>query len=149
MASFWHINGVKCKVQSFLVNALVLIIITETSVHIKCMIWLDLWTLMLLCLKQSIFFQLGKSTMELSSIVLEIPNYAYKTLSRNLIGCSTLSQENCRLIGWYWKIVRTKLWTLTCPIPKSNRPWKVFQKYSHMSSQGHAFDVKRSVFDDE
>ena len=37
--------------------------------------------------------------MELSSIVLEIPNYAYKTLSRNLIGYSTLSQEYRNPIG--------------------------------------------------
>ena len=26
--------------------------------------------------------------------------------SRNPIGCSTLSQEYCKLIGWFWKIVR-------------------------------------------
>ena len=32
-------------------------------------------------------------TSELSSHVLEIPNDAYTTLSRNLIGCSTLSQD--------------------------------------------------------
>ena len=38
-------------------------------------------------------------TLELSSVVLEIPNDAYKTLSRNLIGCSTLSQEYYKLIG--------------------------------------------------
>ena len=37
--------------------------------------------------------------LELSAIVLEIPNDAYTTLSRDLIGCSTLSLENCRLIG--------------------------------------------------
>ena len=30
--------------------------------------------------------------LELSSIVLEIPNDAYTTLSRNMIGCSKLSQ---------------------------------------------------------
>ena len=30
---------------------------------------------------------------DLSSHVLEFPNDAYTTLSRNLIGCSTLSQE--------------------------------------------------------
>ena len=34
----------------------------------------------------------------------------------NLIGCSKLSQEYCRLIGWYWKIIRKQLCTLTCPI---------------------------------
>ena len=34
-------------------------------------------------------------TLELSSIVMEIPNDAYITLSRNLIGYSTLSQEYC------------------------------------------------------
>ena len=37
--------------------------------------------------------------LELSSYVLEIPNYAYTTLSQNLIGYSTLSQGYCRLIG--------------------------------------------------
>mgnify|MGYP001796864326 CR=1 FL=1 len=36
-------------------------------------------------------------TLELSSIALEIPDDAYTTLSRNLIGCSTLSQEYCKL----------------------------------------------------
>ena len=36
---------------------------------------------------------------ELSSIVLEIPNDAYTTLSQNLNGCSTLSQEYSKLIG--------------------------------------------------
>ena len=55
-------------------------------------------------------------TLELSFIVLEIPSDAYTTLSRNLNGCSTLSQEYCKLIGWYWKIMRRHLWTLTCPI---------------------------------
>ena len=52
------------------------------------------------------------------SIMLEIPNDAYTTLSRNLIDCSTLSQEYCKLIGWYWKIMKRQLWTLTYPIPK-------------------------------
>ena len=32
-------------------------------------------------------------TLELSVLVLEIPNDACTTLSRNLIGCSTLRQE--------------------------------------------------------
>ena len=51
-------------------------------------------------------------------LVLEIPNDAYTTLSPNLIGCSTLSQEYCKLISWYWNIMRRQLWTLTCPIGK-------------------------------
>ena len=38
-------------------------------------------------------------TLELSSIVSEIPNDAYTTLGRILIGCSTLSQKDCKLIG--------------------------------------------------
>ena len=37
--------------------------------------------------------QQGMLTLELSVLVLEIPNDAYTTLSRNLIGCSTLRQE--------------------------------------------------------
>ena len=41
-------------------------------------------------------------TLELSSIVLEIPNNAYTTLSRNLIGYLTLSQEYCEP---YWLIL--------------------------------------------
>ena len=36
----------------------------------------------------------------LTLAVLEIPDYRYTTLSRNLIGCSSLSQEYCKLIGW-------------------------------------------------
>ena len=36
---------------------------------------------------------------ELSSFLLEIPNDAYKLLSRILIGCSLLNQEGCKLIG--------------------------------------------------
>ena len=34
-------------------------------------------------------------------LVLEIPKNAFTTLSQNLIGRSTLSQENCKLIGLY------------------------------------------------
>ena len=41
--------------------------------------------------------------LELSSIKLEIPNDAYTTLNGDLIGCSTLSQEYCKLIGKYRK----------------------------------------------
>ena len=37
----------------------------------------------------------GLLALELSSAVLEIPNDACRTLSQNLIGCSTLSQEYC------------------------------------------------------
>ena len=42
---------------------------------------------------------LGVSTLELSAHVLEFPNDAHTTLSQNLIGCSTLNQEYCKLIG--------------------------------------------------
>ena len=39
--------------------------------------------------------------LEWSSSTLEIPNDAYTTtLSQNLIGCSTLSQEYSKIIGW-------------------------------------------------
>ena len=33
-----------------------------------------------------------------------------------LIGCSTLSQEQCNLIDLYWKLMRRQLWTLSWPI---------------------------------
>ena len=42
---------------------------------------------------------MGHVTLELSSIVMGVPNDAYTTLSLNLIGCLTLSQEYCKLIG--------------------------------------------------
>ena len=35
----------------------------------------------------------GILALELSSYVLDIPNDFYTTMSQNLIGCSTLSQE--------------------------------------------------------
>ena len=50
-----------------------------------------------------------------STYVLEIPNDAYTTLIRNLIGCSTLSQMLCKVIVCCWEIIRRQLWTLTCP----------------------------------
>ena len=40
----------------------------------------------------------GTLTLELSSMVLEIPNDAYTTLIRNLVGRETLNQEYCELI---------------------------------------------------
>ena len=60
--------------------------------------------------------QYGRLSLELFSIVLEIPNDAYTTLSQNLIGCSAFSWEYRKLIGWYWKTMRRELWTSTCPI---------------------------------
>ena len=53
--------------------------------------------------------------LELSSCVFEIPDdaYACTTLSQNLIGCTTLSQEYSKLIGCYWKIMRKQL---SCPV---------------------------------
>ena len=35
-------------------------------------------------------------------------------LNWNLIGCSTLSQDYCQLIGLYWKIIRSQQWTSSC-----------------------------------
>ena len=48
-------------------------------------------------------------------ISLEIPNEAYMLHSQFLIGCSLLSEEWCKLIGWYWRIMRRQVNTLTCP----------------------------------
>ena len=45
-------------------------------------------------------------TLQLSLYALEIPNDPYPALSQNLIGCSTLSQEYWKLIGWSWETVR-------------------------------------------
>ena len=42
-----------------------------------------------------------KQALGFSSYVLEIPKDAFTTLSQNLIGRSTLSQEYCKLIGLY------------------------------------------------
>ena len=38
---------------------------------------------------------------KLSSYVLDLPNDSYTALSQNFIGCSTLSQEYCKLIGLF------------------------------------------------
>ena len=35
-----------------------------------------------------------------------------------LIGCSTLSQEYCMLIGLCWKTMRRHFWAFTCPIDR-------------------------------
>ena len=43
--------------------------------------------------------QQGMLTLELCSILLEIPYDAYTILNRNLIGCLILSQVYCKLIG--------------------------------------------------
>ena len=50
---------------------------------------------------------------QLCSYVSEIPKDAYATLSQNLIGHLAHSQECCKLIGLYWKILRRRLRTLT------------------------------------
>ena len=57
-------------------------------------------------------------------------NDAYTTLSQNLIGCSTLSQEYCKLIGWYKKT----MWRQTLYI---NMPYYSFNiiYYIHNSSK--------------
>ena len=63
----------------------------------------------------------GRGHFNIGIIILCIGNslwYLYNTQS-NLIGCSTLSQEFLKLIGWCWKIMRRQLWTLTCPIRSS------------------------------
>ena len=51
--------------------------------------------------------------LELSSHLLEIPNDVHMLLRHILIGCLTLSEENCKLIGWYWKIISRQLYTIT------------------------------------
>ena len=43
-------------------------------------------------------------TLKLSFHALEIPYDSQTTLSQNLIGCSTLSQKNCKLIGLIFDI---------------------------------------------
>ena len=48
-------------------------------------------------------------TLEWSSYLLKIPNDAYTTLKSILIGCSTPSQEYCKLIGLYRKCMRRQL----------------------------------------
>ena len=46
--------------------------------------------------------------------------WCLKTLSQNLLCCSTLGLEYWKLIGWYWKIMRRQSWSLTCPIVLMN-----------------------------
>ena len=54
---------------------------------------------------------IGHVKIEAIFLCIEIPNdiHVYTTLSENLIGCSTLSQRYCKLIGWYWIIMRAQL----------------------------------------
>ena len=49
-------------------------------------------------------------------LFIEIPDDANTTPSQNLIGYPTLSQEYCKPIGQYRKIMSRQLWTLTCSI---------------------------------
>ena len=58
----------------------------------------------------------AKSILELSSYLSGISSNGFMLPSRVLIGCSLLSQECCKLIGWYWIIMRKQLYTWTCPI---------------------------------
>ena len=56
-------------------------------------------------------------TLEIFSFVLEIPNDGYTALCQFLlINCSTLSQQDCKLIGWCWDTMRRQLLSLSCPI---------------------------------
>ena len=48
-------------------------------------------------------------TLELSAPVLEIPNDAYTSLSQNLIGCSILNQDCCKLFGRHGKLMNSQL----------------------------------------
>ena len=50
----------------------------------------------------------------LNECIREFPNDAYTTPCQNLLGCSTLSREYCKLIGLFSKIKSRQLWTLTC-----------------------------------
>ena len=55
-------------------------------------------------------------TLELSSYLLLIPNDAYATLNRILIGCSTLSLEYRKLIGSYIEINEKATLNINMPI---------------------------------
>ena len=59
--------------------------------------------------------------LALCSCLLEIANDAFILPTRILIGCSLLSQEYCKLIGWLLKSVRRQLCTLTCLIYSQQR----------------------------
>ena len=49
--------------------------------------------------------------------------------------CSKLSQAYCKMIGWYWKIIRRQLWTLTCHFP-----WNL--NYVNFLYEGYAGHIK-------
>ena len=59
-------------------------------------------------------------TLILSSYLLEISNDDEQPIRIDwvsiLIGCSSLSQEYCKMIALYRKLMRTQLWILSCPI---------------------------------
>ena len=74
-------------------------------------------------------------TCELSPHLLEHLNDAYILLSKILIGCLSLSGENCTLIDSYWKIIRQQLYTLPCP---SNTLWF----YNRVNTHTQGFIIK-------
>ena len=63
------------------------------------------------------------------------PNDAYRTLSQSLIGCSSLSQKYCNLIGWHWKIMWRQIITSTCPIWISLILWYCLKLSKTLCSQ--------------
>ena len=61
-------------------------------------------------------FWIGHVNIGIIFWIMEIPNDAFILLSQILSGCSTLSHENRKWIGWYWIKMRRLLNTITYPI---------------------------------
>ena len=57
--------------------------------------------------------KMGMLTLEFSFLCRPIGNYQWCLCNTHSIkiGCSIFSQEYCKLIGWYWKIMSRLLWT--------------------------------------
>ena len=71
-----------------------------------------LWTF-----KRLISLKNGMFTWEFSLMYWKFPiKLCLSNTQSTLFGCSTLCQKYCKLIGWYWEIMRSELWTVACLI---------------------------------
>ena len=81
--------------------------------------------------------------LKLSSYLLGIPNYAHKSLSHLLMGCSLLSQEYCGLIRWYSIIMKMQFCMLPCHVGKSIIFWNIFYVESVYCEWEVHYDMQR------
>ena len=70
-------------------------------------------------------------TLELYVLVLEIPMMHIQHSVEIWLVVQHSDKSICKLIGWYCKIMRRQLWTLTCPICLLIIPMVLCRSYSY------------------